>query len=277
VSEDSLPGKRRVEHIMGLPILVDVRDEHVVAGDFDSVFEWFRAVDATYSTFKEDSVVSRIARGELAAEDAPAEVRYVLARCEELNAETAGYFDAYYAGTLDPSGFVKGWAVDRAAELLEAAGLENFAVNAGGDIRLLGSPVPGPVWRVGIRSPLDAHQVVAVVEGNDLAVATSGAYARGEHVLDPHSAAPPGGILSVTITGPLLATADAYATAAFAMGERAALWTAALDGYEALTIRADRQMLSTPGFPRAGDDRRLISTSQDGPSHGPVVASTLLR
>jgi thiamine biosynthesis lipoprotein len=91
--------------------------------------------------------------------------------------------------------------------------------------------------------------VVAVVVGDDLAVATSGAYARGGHVFDPHTHRPPEGVLSVTITGPDLATADAYATAAFAMGLAGPAWTARLRGYEALTLLADGRSLRTPGFP----------------------------
>jgi len=70
-------------------------------------------------------------------------------------------------------------------------------------------------------------------------------------VLDPHTGAPPEGVLSVTVTGPVLGTADAYATAAFAMGRDGPAWTAGLDGYEALTMLADGTVLSTPGFPRA--------------------------
>src|SRR5581483_8154081 len=100
-----------------------------------------------------------------------------------------------------------------------------------------------------IEHPLERHQVAKVIEATDLAVATSADYARGEHVVDPHTGRPPSGVLSVTITGPELANADAYATAAFAMGPRAADWTARLPqrGYEALTILADRRVLSTPG------------------------------
>lgn len=91
-----------------------------------------------------------------------------------------------------------------------------------------------------------------VVEGDDLCVATSGAYERGEHVYDPHTGSAPTGILSVTIAGPDLGTADAYATAAFAMGGRRATgWTARLRGYEAMTILDDGRVLLTPGFPTA--------------------------
>ena len=93
--------------------------------------------------------------------------------------------------------------------------------------------------------------MAAVVEADDLAIATSGAYARGEHVLDPHTGLAPTGLLSVTITGPELATADAYATAAFAMGARGPAWTAQLDGYEAMSILDTDTVLSTPGFPVA--------------------------
>jgi FAD:protein FMN transferase len=190
-------------------------------------------------------------RGELVLADACPELRAVLARCDELCAETAGYFDVRATGTPDPSGFVKGWSVDRGAELLEAAGLRNYAINAGGDIRLGGRAVPDLDWRVGIEHPLERDKVAAVLELNDGAVATSAAYARGGHVVNPHTGRPPSGVLSVTITGPELATADAYATAAFAMGLAGPAWTARLRCYEGLTILADRRVLSTGGFPPA--------------------------
>ncbi len=111
--------------------------------------------------------------------------------------------------------------------------------------------MPETCWSVGIQHPLEPQSIAAVVEANDLVVATSGAYARGGHVLDPPTRRPPVGVLSVTIVGPELATADAYATAAFAMGEAGVHWTARLGGYEALTILADERVLSTPGFPSA--------------------------
>ena len=238
---------------MGMPILVDVRDDPADEPALDRLFDWLRLVDATFSTYKEDSEISRLNRGELALADAAPAVREVLARCDELREETGGYFDARFdGGAVDPSGLVKGWSVDRAAAILQEAGLRNYAINAGGDIRLRGGARPDAVWRVGIQHPGVREGVAAIVAGDDLAVATSGEYARGQHVLDPHTGRPPSGVLSVTITGPNLATADAYATAAFAMGaDRAPAWTARLRGYEAMTILADERVLSTPGFPRA--------------------------
>ena len=231
----------RVEHLMGMPIVVEVRGGDVP----DDVFDWFRHVDETFSTYKDASEVSRVRRGELALEHASDEVRRVYARCAELREETSGFFDVDAIG-LDPSGYVKGWAVDEAAAILDRAGAEEYAINAGGDIRTRGR------WRIGIRHPLEPRAVASVVEGNDLAVATSAAYERGEHIRDPHSGDAPAGILSVTVTGSELGTADAYATAAFAMGgHRAPNWTARLRGYEALTILADGRVLATPRFPSA--------------------------
>ena len=245
-----LPGFRRVEEIMGMPIVVDVRDD-VEEALLDEVFDWFRWVDATFSTYKADSEISRLNRDELALRECHADVRWVIARCRELRDETLGYFDAeaVVEGAIDPSGLVKGWSVDRAAALLEEAGVANFSVNAGGDMRLRGGALPNPRWRVGIQHPRRRDRIAAIVETDELAVATSGAYTRGEHVVDPHTGRPPEGVLSVTVVGPVLATADAYATAAFAMGEAGPEWTRGLHPYEAMTLRADDKMLSTAGFP----------------------------
>ena len=238
---------------MGMPVTVDVRDEELDESVLEQMFDSLRLTDATFSTYKEDSEISRMNRGELAVAAAHPDVREVLDRCEALRIETDGYFDmrAATAEAIDPSGLVKGWAVDRAASILDEAGIQNYAVNVAGDMRLRGRAVPDPCWSVGIQHPLESDSIAAVVEANDLAVATSGAYARGDHVIDPHTRRPPVGVLSVTITGPELATADAYATAAFAMGEAGIHWTARLHCYEAMTILADERVLSTPGFPSA--------------------------
>jgi thiamine biosynthesis lipoprotein len=246
-----LPGARRVEQIMGMPIVIDLRDDGANDDVLDLAFSELRAVDARFSTYRDDSDIVRMNRGELALADAHPDVHEILDRCAELHAETNGFFDvrALDAAMLEPSGLVKGWGVDRVAALLEDAGLRDFAVNAGGDVVIRGSARPEPCWRVGIQHPQIPGSLAKVVIGNDLAIATSGAYARGHHVLDPHTGRPPAGVLSVTVTGPVLATADAYATAAFAMGDSGPAWTARLRGYEAMTILADGHVLSTPSFP----------------------------
>ena len=264
---DARYGLERVEHIMGMPVLVDVRDPDVDPTALERAFAWLRWVDATFSTYKAGSAINRLNRGEVTLAEAHPDVRAVLARCEQLREETEGYFDirvyvgpndrrddaTLAIGAVDPSGLVKGWSVDRAARLLEDAGARNYAINAGGDIRVHGRPGDAPCWRVGIRHPLQHDRVAAVIAATDLAIATSGTYERGAHIVDPHTGAPPEGVLSVTVVGPDLATADAYATAAFAMGRDGPAWTAGLAsrGYEALTILADETVLSTRGFPAA--------------------------
>jgi thiamine biosynthesis lipoprotein len=220
---------------MGMPVTI-------LGHSAEPAFTWLEWVDATFSPFRSDSEVSRIDRGELVVRNAHPLVRDVLARCEVLRRETGGYFDARHSGVLDPCGLVKGWAVDRAAALLRG---RRVCIDAGGDVL-----VRGGGWRVGIRHPREHHLLAAALHADELAVATSGAYERGEHIVDPHSGRPPTGVLSVTVVGPDLATADAYATAAFAMGEAGPAWTAGLRGYEAMTILATDEVLATPGFVR---------------------------
>jgi thiamine biosynthesis lipoprotein len=235
--------ERQVQIVMGMPVSIVVRDA-LPGRSLDEAFEWLRFVDATFSTYRADSEISRLGRGALRAASAHPYVREVLARCDGLRAATAGFFDIRATGRLDPSGFVKGWAIDRAAELLEDAGARRFYINAGGDVLVRG----GESWRVGIQHPRDRRRLAGVVALGDGAVATSGAYERGAHIVDPRSGKPPSGLLSVTVVGPELGTADAYATAAFAMGADGPGWTASLDGYDAMTITADGRVLTTQGF-----------------------------
>jgi thiamine biosynthesis lipoprotein len=229
--------------IMGMPVAV----AGVAPELAERVFAWLREVDARFSTYRRGSEISRLNRGELGLRDTHPDVREVLARCEALRAETDGYFDANLMRTdrssfVDPTGLVKGWAVDRAGALLDAAGVERWCIDAGGDVLLRGGP-----WRVGIRHPRRRRKLAAVLALSDAAVATSGTYERGRHIVDPHTGRPPAGVASVTVVGRELATADAYATAAFAMGAAGPRWTARLEGCSALTILGDR-MLSTPGL-----------------------------
>ena len=100
---------------------------------------------------------------------------------------------------------------------------------------------------MGIQHPWQRDRVAAVLRtrgprGGDLGLLR----ARPAHRRSAHGPGPEG-VASVTVLGPDLATADAYATAAFAMGVEGPAWTAGLDGYEALTILADGRVLSTPG------------------------------
>ena len=245
-------GVARVEHVMGMPIVVDVRDTADAAA-LDPLFDWFRSVDRRFSTYLEASEISRLNRGEIRLADLHPDVREVLARCDELRVETNGFFDvrARRDDVVDPSGLVKGWSVDRAAAIADELGWRNYALNAGGDIRLRGGALPAPVWRVGIRHPRDSSPGRRGRGGRRPRRRDVGRRTRaGEHVFDPHTHRPPEGVLSVTVTGPDLATADAYATAAFAMGLDGPAWSARLSRYEAMTILAGDTVLTTARFPR---------------------------
>ena len=246
--------------IWGTAITVDVRDP-VEARVLDGVFEWFVHVDEVFSTWRDDSEISRLGRGEIRLDDASADLRTVLTLCDRVFDESRGAFDIRFAADsrveardgfapIDASGLVKGWALDRAAEMLQRAGVRNFTINAGGDVVTRGRPAPDDVWRVGIQHPWDREHVAAVVGGTDLAVATSGRYERGEHVIDPRTGRPPRGLMAVTVIGEELALADGYATAAVVMGATGMEWLASLEGVEALGITDDRTVVTTDGFAR---------------------------
>jgi FAD:protein FMN transferase len=238
----------RTESVMGTVFRIDVRDE-IDPAAVASAFELLHDLDATFSTYREDSEIRQLDRGEVALDECSPDVRFVLDRCEDLRRETDGAFDAGIAGRdarLDPSGFVKGWAADRAAAILEAAGARTYSVNAGGDVIARGEPESGRGWRIGVRHPGDRAAVAAVLEVRHGAVATSGTYERGGHITHPRTGVPAAGLRSMTVIGPDLSLADAYATAAFVMGEGGAAWVARRPGFGAIAIRADDQVVWTP-------------------------------
>ena len=237
-------GERCTQHVMGTAVTVEIRDRVVPRRVLERAFDWLRWVDRTFSTYDAASEISRLNSGDLGLADAHPLVRRVLGRCEALRTGTDGYFDAGapLPGGLDPSGLVKGWAVDVAFARLRRAGVRRLCIEAGGDVRVAGGP-----WRIGIRNPHQREHFAAVVVLRSGAVATSGAYERGPHVVDPHTGRPPAGTLSVTMIDRTLARADAHATAAFAMGAQGPEWSARL---AAMTILADDQVLLTPTFLR---------------------------
>src|SRR4029077_18854660 len=247
----SAPGMHRTEAVMGTMVSLEVREPSVDPGAVDAAFALLHEIDARFSPFKADSEISRLANGELAEADCSLDVRQVLAACDHLAATTNGAFDARYHrpdGRLDPSGFVKGWALEEAGWLLESAGARNYWLNAGGDIVARGGSEPGLPWRVGIRHPDRPDRVGAALSVRDRAVATSGAYERGDHIVDPLSMAAPVGLRSVTVVGPALAFTDAFATAIYVMGLSGLDWIMAEPDYAALVITDDDRSIWTPGM-----------------------------
>jgi FAD:protein FMN transferase len=240
---------RTVGHHMGMPWTLDVRD----GGDPDpaaveEVFAELERIDACFSPFRPESTIRRLARGELAESDAGPEVRAVLDQCRRYERATGGYFTAWPGGRLDPCGLVKGWAIDRACEILDRHGHRNYAVDAGGDVQTRGHRGDGSSWRIGIRHPVDRAAVVRVVSARDMAVATSGTYERGAHIHDPLTGASATALLSLTVVGADIVEADVHATAAFAMGPGALPFIESVSGLEAYAIDHDLRGTWTSGF-----------------------------
>lgn len=230
---------------MGFPVSVRIDDEDFPGAPVDALFAWLREVDARFSPFRPDSEVSRLDRGEV-REPSP-ELREVLDLCEEYRIATGGAFDARLPGRgLDPCAVVKGWSVQKGAELLRAAGARRFCLNAGGDVIASGGP-----WRVGVRHPERADRLCAILDLTDRAVATSARYERGDHILDGRTGRPATGLLGVTVVAPTLTEADTVATAAFALGVEGVAWAAAREHCEVFAVDAGRRVLRSAGFPVA--------------------------
>jgi FAD:protein FMN transferase len=233
---------------MGMPVTIQVVDEGALDLALEEAFNDFRLFDRTFSPYQAESAVSRINRGELRPEDAGELVHQAIELCRLYEQATDGYFSAWTGGRFDPSGLVKGWAIDRACSLLDRRHYGNYFVDAGGDVQTRGrNPVGGP-WRVGVRHPIKRDKVACVVLASGLAVATSGTYEKGQHILDPHSGSPANEWLSFTVAGPDILQADVFATACFAMGTAGLEFVLRVAGYEAFAIDIDLRAFSTPGF-----------------------------
>ncbi|WP_316959377.1 FAD:protein FMN transferase [Streptomyces sp. TRM68367] len=243
---------RHAEEAMGTVFSVDVRggEPGAVRAALDQAIAGLHRVDEVFSTYRDDSQISRLARGELTVEECDAEVAEVLELAAEAERVSDGWFSTTYEGRLDPTGIVKGWAVERAARLLAASGATGVSVNGGGDVQLLGTPGPGRPWRVGVCDPLRPGGLAAVVSAagtDELAVATSGTAERGAHIVDPRTGrSAVTDLVAVTVVAPRLTWADCWATAAFAMGAREGLaWLESLPDVEALLITAGDEVRCT--------------------------------
>ncbi|MGW3358414.1 FAD:protein FMN transferase [Streptomyces bungoensis] len=247
---------RHAEEVMGTVFSFDVRggDPRAVRQALGAAVADLHRADALFSTYREDSEVSRLARGELTVAQAAPEVAEVLDLAAEAERASDGWFSTRYRGPVDPTGIVKGWAAERAARLLAAVdGVCGVSVNGGGDVQMLGAPEPQRPWRVGIADPLRPGGLAAVIStagAEELSVATSGTAERGAHIVDPRTGRPAvTDLVSVTVVGPRLTWVDCWATAAFAMGSRAGLaWLESLPDIEALLITAGDEVRCTGGL-----------------------------
>jgi thiamine biosynthesis lipoprotein len=253
--KDGFHVARQVD-VMGTVVTIDVygaapMSSAGVSPLLDEACASLREADDVFSTWKMDSPMSRIRRGEITLSMAPPEIAEVLDLCDAAREVSGGWFDPWaLPGGVDPTGYVKGWAAQRALALLAGPSITGAIVNAAGDIASFGEPQAHTPFRFGIVNPYASSELICVVVGAT-ALATSGSYERGLHLIDPHTGSPATRVASASVTGPDLGMADALATAVAVAGEEGLAMVEAIDGYDAMVVRRDGTMQSTTRFPIA--------------------------
>lgn len=199
-------------------------DRAAIDAAIEDVKNFVIEVDESFSTYNDNSVVSRLRRNEIAIDQCPADVQEVWNACLTARYLSDGAFDPWKVeGGFDPSGYVKGWAADRVAEILMQAGCAHIQVNAAGDLTLRGGNLldSGEVepWKIGVINPDNTQEVLRVFEITDGAIATSGQYERGAHITDPYTGLIAIGAKSATVLGTDGGLTDAMATALMVTGD----------------------------------------------------------
>lgn len=196
-----------------------------------NTFRHLREMEGLFSTFRSSSDVSRIRDGRLSTSRANVRVRAVLEDCRQLKFGTEGAFD-HEAGSLDPAGYVKGWAMEGAAKQLIRSGIDDFVIWAGGDVLARTPHSASDGWSIGLRHPDDPAVCFSAVELRNDAVATSGMYERGNHIRRKSEHA----LTSVSIVGPNLGIADALATAVMSAGLEDIQWLTNFPDYRLIAL-----------------------------------------
>jgi thiamine biosynthesis lipoprotein len=236
--------------IMGMPVTVEIIDAAATEAEIEKIFDYFRSVDEKFSTYKAASEISQINRKELPEAAYSREMREVLELSEGIKRQSGGFFEIRRPdGKLDPSGLVKGWAINKAAGILAKDGFKNFYVEAGGDIQASGKNTENQPWTVGIKNPFKQNQIIKIVEISNAGLATSGSYIRGQHIYNPKQTGTPiTDIVSLTVIGPNVYQADCFATAAFAMGRDGIYFIEKFPGLEGYVVDKNGIGTETNGF-----------------------------
>ncbi|HZQ29613.1 MAG TPA: FAD:protein FMN transferase [Patescibacteria group bacterium] len=238
---------KQTKTIMGMPITVEIVDEMAQKNFFDLVFNYFRSVDRKFSTYKKNSEISKINRGEISPQDYSLEMKTIFKLSLKTKKDSNGYFDIRHKDLIDPSGLVKGWAIQEAAKILIKKGCRNFYIDAGGDVQVYGRNKEGKEWTVGIKNPLNQKQIVKVLRVSNMGIATSGTYIRGKHIYNPINGLD-SDVVSLTVIGPNIYEADRFATAAFAMGRQGIWFIENKKGLEGYMIDKDGIATMTENF-----------------------------
>ena len=143
----------------GMPITIDINDPKAKSNDFDDVKDYFNYIDTVFSTYREDSEISKINNHLLSEEQYSVDMKQIFKLSEETKTLTNGYFDIKKDAHIDPSGIVKGWAIYKASQILKEKGYKNFYIDAGGDIEVSGQNEKNENWNIGIKSPFNPNEI----------------------------------------------------------------------------------------------------------------------
>jgi thiamine biosynthesis lipoprotein len=236
---------KQTQLIMGMPITILAEGDEIKEA-IEKVFDFFKQIDKRFSTYKKNSEVCKFNRGEIEKKDLSQDLKKIIKLCDETKKETDGFFNPVnQEKQFDPSGVVKGWAINEAGEILRDKNIEQFYIEAGGDVQ-----VHGKKWTVGIRNPFKNNEIVKVVEVTSEGVATSGSYERGKHIYNPKTGQAVEDIVSLTIIGPNIYEADRFATSAFAMGKQGIYFVEQIKDLEGYMIDNKGIATMTSGFAR---------------------------
>ena len=247
---------RHFIEVMGTVVTVDLfncREGDQAQRSLERARELLHDVDRVFSTYKETSPLSRLRRGDISLGETPPQVADVLDLCQRAKSLSAGWFDPWaMPGGVDPTGYVKGWAAQRALDEFRGLDVSGAIVNAAGDIASFGGPTAATTFRTGIVRPDDPQRLAAVIELRHC-LATSGESQRGAHLFNPFTREFTSAVASASVAGPDLGVCDAMATALSVGGHDVMVLIDVMDEYEAMTIDAEGGLRATPGFPLVRD------------------------
>ncbi|MET3919593.1 FAD:protein FMN transferase [Arthrobacter sp. UYEF20] len=232
--------------------------EHPIDAATAAVERLFGGLDETFSLYRPESEASSLARGEITLREASQQVRDRYAEAAGWRLLTLAAFTPERPdGVLDLSGIVKGYAIQQAGATLRSLKLEDWCLNAGGDVLVGGAPVPGSrvPWQSGIVDPQDRAALLSAFPlggcSRFSALATSGSAERGDHIWSAgarRSEFRRSEFLQVSVAAADIVTADVLATAIVAGGRPMLDRATGTWDVEVLAVRCDGGLLATPGF-----------------------------
>jgi len=244
-----------LEEVWGTVVIMEVRGDVLgenVEADLAQAAKFLHQVDDWFSTYRIDTPISALRMGFAELGQMPEVIQQVLEQCAEIRDLTGGAFDPWAVpGGVDPSGYVKGWAADVVADRLVELGFQNVSINAAGDLSCRGMQAPNQTWIVGIRHPFDNQALVGTTELLNTAMATSGEYERGKHIINPFTKDRQLSLVSASVVGPDGGLADALATALLIVGLDGVAWFQEFPDWSGFLVDSETVHTFGPAFAKA--------------------------